>query len=178
MVFLVWIRDVKVLLSSCVVPCSVDIPGILRCIFVHRYVFLVTNSFSWLIPSFCIVLNVRHLVDCGCHQVSCLKVVCFLGHRSCHLYRQFCFLPIFVTSCSLVWIFLICSCIPSSITCRCSFLSSTIDVPSWLVICHIHNSSLSIWISWLSSFVSTFSLLNNMSAFVFVFPGICYRIKS
>ena len=83
----------------------------------------------------------------------------------------------FVTSCSLVWIFLICSCIPSSITCRCSFLSSTIGVLFWFVVRRTHNSSLSIWMSWLSSFMSTFSFLDNMSACVFVFPRICHRVK-
>ena len=96
MVFLMWVRGVKVLLSSCIAPCSVDIPGILGYIFVCHCIFLATNSFSWLIPSFCVILGVWHLVDYGCHWVFHLEVICFLVHRSCHLCRQFHFLPMFV----------------------------------------------------------------------------------
>ena len=184
MVFLVWVRSVKILPSSYVVSCSVDIPSILGHIFVYHCIFLATNSFSWLTPSFCVVLDVQYLVGCGCHWVFHLKVVCFLEHKSCHLCRRFCsydclsfFSNCLVTSCSLVWIFLICSCIPSFITCRCSCLSSIIGVLSWFVVRHIHNFSLSIWMSWLSFFMSTFSLLDNMSAFIFIFPGICHRVK-
>ena len=96
MVFLVWVRSVKILPSSYVVFCSVDIPSILGHIFVYHCIFLATNSFSWLTPSFCVVLDVQYLVGCGCHWVFCLEVVCFLGHRSCYLCRRFYFLSMIV----------------------------------------------------------------------------------
>ena len=92
MVFLVWAIGIKVPLSSCVAPCSVDIPNILGHIFICYCIFLATNSFSWLIPSFCVVLGVQYLVSCGCHWVFHLEVVCFLEHRSYHLCRWFHFL--------------------------------------------------------------------------------------
>ena len=96
MVFLVWVRGVKMLLSLCVAPCFVDIPGILGHILVYHCVFLTTNSFSWLIPSFCVVLDIQYLVGYGCHWAFHLEVVYFLEHRFCYLCRQFCFLPIIV----------------------------------------------------------------------------------
>ena len=47
---------------SCAVLCSIDIFGILEHISWHYFIFLATNSSSWLIWAFSIILDVLHLL--------------------------------------------------------------------------------------------------------------------
>ena len=77
------------------------------------------------------------------------------------------------TSFSLVPFFLILLIISVSST---TFLLSNTRILPTIFLDYI--SSFSSWMSLLSSFVLTWSFLDRISAFVFVFPGICHRMKS
>jgi len=81
----------------------------------------------------------------------------------------------FIISFSLVCSFFMCSFSSPLLTLKYLVLSSAIGIS--VVVLHNHRSSLSICMSWLSSLVSTFSHLESIFAFIFVFSGIWCNVK-
>ena len=93
---------------------------------------------------------------------------------SSYTYLSF-FFNSFIISFSLVCSFFMCSFSSPLLTSKYLVLSSAIGIP--VVVLHNHRSSLSICMSWLSSLVSTFSYLESIFAFIFVFSGIWRNVK-
>ena len=82
------------------------------------------------------------------------------------------FFSAWTTSCSLVLFFLIFSSISNL-----SVVIVPFNMVTSTVVFLVHNSSLSNQTSLLFFFVFTWSFLDKMSAFVFIFPGICCKVK-
>ena len=69
------------LLSSCAVLCFVGISGILRCISWYHFIFLATNSSSWLTQAFFVVLDILHLLVYDFSIKFALESSSYLEHR-------------------------------------------------------------------------------------------------
>ena len=160
----------------------VDIWNILIYISWCLLLVLATSSFVWSILAFSAVLDVPHPLSYGSFVGFSLWASCCLERTFFLLCIQFylllmiiyCLFPM-LRSLSIFWChffwFL-------SIFLVCPLWSSFFNIVTSAMVFFIHSSFLSIWISLLSSFVLIWSFLERISAFVFVLPRICRRVKS
>ena len=139
---------------------------------------MATNSLFWSTWVFVIILNVLHLLVCDFPVEFALIISNCSEHRSFHPYRLFCYLPMPVLHSfpissefsillfGFFWFLLI------------MWFLLIIIISTSVVTLLVHNLSLSNLMSFLTSFMSTWSFLDSTFAFVFVFPRICYNMKS
>ena len=96
MVLVIFWVDVVLLVSFDVGLCSVNTWYNPEHISWYPLWFLATSNFSWLIPTFSVILNDQYSLDHDFLVIFVLIFSCYWEYIFAYPYKQFCFIPKFV----------------------------------------------------------------------------------